>query len=79
MMRKNFYNLKKKRFLIESFYIFRYYMYIQKLPPEVSCKKGVFTNFAKCTGKVPGLMPANFVLIKRLWHRRFPVNFARFL
>ena len=54
-------------------------MYIQKLPPEVSCKKGVFTNFAKCTGKVPGLMPANFVLIKRLWHRRFPVNFARFL
>ena len=49
-MRKNWYFFKK-RFLIASFYIFRYYMYIQKLPPEVSCKKGVFTNFVKFTGK----------------------------
>ena len=56
--------------------------------PEVFHKKGVLRNFAKCTGKqlcqslffnkVADLRPAT-VLKKRLWHRRFPVNFAKFL
>ena len=51
-------------------------------------KKGVLRNFAKFTGKrlgqgiffnkAEGLRPATF-LKKRLWHRRFPVNFAKFL
>ena len=50
-------------------------------------KKGVLRNFAKFTGKhlsgslfnkVEGLRPATF-LKKRLWHRCFPVNFAKFL
>ena len=52
------------------------------------CKKGVLRNFAKFTGKhlcqslffnkVAGLRAAT-LLKKRLWHRFFPVNFAKFL
>ena len=52
------------------------------------CKKDILRNFAKFTGKrlcqslffnkVAGLRPAT-LLKKRLWHRRFPVNFAKFL
>ena len=40
--------------------------------PEVICQKGVLGNFAKSTE------PAT-LLKKRLWHRYFPVNFAKFL
>ena len=50
--------------------------------------KGVLRNFVKFTGKhlcqnlffnkVAGLRPAT-LLKKRLWHRCFPVNFAKFL
>ena len=53
-----------------------------------SVKKGVLGNFAKFTGKhlcqslffnkVAGLTPAA-LLKKRLWHRCFPVNLAKFL
>ena len=53
-----------------------------------SVRKGVLKNFAKFTGKhlckslffneVAGLRPAT-LLKKRLWHRCFPVNFAKFL
>ena len=53
-----------------------------------SMKKGALRNFAKFTGKhlcqslifnkVAGLRPAT-LLKKRLWHRCFPVNFAKFL
>ena len=56
--------------------------------PKVFCKKGVLRNFAKFTGKhlceslffnkVAGLRPA-ILLKKRLWHRCFPMNFAKFL
>ena len=51
------------------------------------CKKGVLRNFAKFTrntcARVSFLIklqarPAN-LLKKRLWHRCFPVNFAKFL
>ena len=52
------------------------------------CKKGVLRNFIRFTGKhlcrslffdkVAGLRPAT-LLKKRLWHRRFPENFAKFL
>ena len=52
-----------------------------------SMKKGVLRNFTKFTGKhlclslsfnkVAGLKPAT-LLKKRLWHRCFPVNFAKF-
>ena len=55
--------------------------------PEVFCKKGVLSNFAKFTGKnlcqslffnkVAGLRSATS-LKKRLWHRYSPVNFAKF-
>ena len=53
--------------------------------PEMFCKKGVLRNFPKFTGKqlcqslffnkVAALRP----LKKRPWHRRFPVNFPKFL
>ena len=53
-----------------------------------SVKKGILQKFAKFTGKhlcqsllynkVAGLRPAT-LLRKRLWHRCFPVNFAKFL
>ena len=56
--------------------------------PEVFCKKGVLRNFEKFTGKhlhqslifnkIAGLRSAT-LLKKRLWHRRFPVSFAKFL
>ena len=55
--------------------------------PEVLCEKGLLRNFAKFTGKhqcqklffnkVAGLGPAT-LLKKSLWHRCFPVNFAKF-
>ena len=59
----------------------------QKQPPEV--KKDVFRNFAVFTekhqlcqrlffNKVAGLRPATS-LEKSLWHKCFPVNFAKFL
>ena len=53
-----------------------------------SVRKGLFRNFAKFTGKhlcqslffkkIAGLRPA-ILFKKRLWHRCFPVNFAKFL
>ena len=55
---------------------------------EVFYRKGVLRNFAKLIGKhlcqslffnkVAGLRPAT-LLKKRLWHRCFPMNFAKFL
>ena len=60
---------------------------IQKQPPEVVYKKGVLENFTKFTGKhlcqsvffnkVVCLRPATFFK-RKLWHRCFPVNFAKF-
>ena len=56
--------------------------------PEVFCKKLVLRNFTKFTGKhlyqslffnkVVSLRPAT-LLKKKLWHRCFPVNVAKFL
>ena len=53
-----------------------------------SVRKGVLRNFAKLTGKhkcqnlffnkVAGLRPST-LLKKRLWHRCFPISFAKFL
>ena len=53
-----------------------------------STKKDVLRNFSKFTGKhlrqslffnkIAGFRPAN-LLKKRLWHRYFPKNFAKFL
>ena len=55
--------------------------------PELFCKKGILKNFSKFTGKylcqrlffnkISGLRP-EILLKKRLWHRCFPVNFAKF-
>ena len=56
--------------------------------PEVFCKKSAIKNLAKLTGKylcwilffnkVAGLWPAT-ILKKKLRHRFFAVNFAKFL
>ena len=56
--------------------------------PRALCKKGVFENLAKFSGKhlfhslfinkVAGLRSST-LLKRRLWHRCFPVNFAKFL
>ena len=64
------------------------YVLYRSSRPEVFCKKGGLRNFAKFTGKhlyksrlfnkVAGLRPAT-LLKKRLWHRCFPLNFAKFL
>ena len=61
---------------------------IQKQPSWGVCKKGVLRNFAKFAvkhlcqslffNKVAGLRSAT-LLKRRLKHRCFPVNFARFL
>ena len=45
----------------------------QKQPPEVLYKKGVLRNFTKLC-----LSPAT-LLKKRLWHRCFPLDFAKFV
>ena len=56
--------------------------------PEVFCRRGILRNFAKFTGKnlcqslffnkVADLRPAT-LLKKKLWHRCFPADFAKFL
>ena len=55
-------------------------IYSRSSRPEVFCKKGVVRNFTKFIGKhlCQSLTPAT-LLKKRLWHRCFPVNFAKFL
>ena len=61
--------------------------YFRSSCPEVFCKEGVLRNFTKLTGKhlrlslflykAAGLRPV-ILLKRRLWHRCFPVNFAKF-
>ena len=63
-------------------------LHIRSSRPQVFCKEGVLENFAKVIGKhlrqsllfnkVAGLSPA-ILLKKRLWHRFFPVKFAKLL
>ena len=49
--------------------------------PEVFCKKGFLRNFAKFTGKhlCQRLFINETLFKKSLWHRCFPINFAKFL
>ena len=48
---------------------------------EMFCKKGVLKNFTKVRGKhlCQSLFFKATLLIKRLWHRWFPMNFVKFL
>ena len=53
----------------------------QKQPPEVFSRKGILRNFAKFTGKhlyQRLRLFFNKVAGLGLWHRCFPVNFAKF-
>ena len=72
---------------MQKFFI-RFALSFQKQPPEVIYKKGVLKKFAKFTGKhlCQSLFFNKFtdlrratLLKKRLWHRYFPENFAKFL
>ena len=79
-----------KEFLYCSAFFFDKFdsLHIRSSRPEVFCKEGVLENFAKVIGKhlrqsllfnkVAGLSPA-ILLKKRLWHRFFPVKFAKLL
>ena len=51
-------------------WVFLLSKFSQKQPPDMFCKKGVLRNFAG--GPVT-------LFKKRIWHRCFPVNFAKFL
>ena len=53
---------------------------LQKTSPELFYKKRCFQKFRKIyrRTRLPGLTPAT-LLKKRLWHRCFPVNFAKSL
>ena len=61
---------------------------IKSSRPEVFCVKSALQNFAKFTGKhlcqnlffnkIAGLRPVTLVT-KKLWHRCFHINFAKFL
>ena len=42
-------------------------------------EKGVPINFTKFTGKYLYQSVFLILLKKKLWHRRFPINFAKFL
>ena len=56
---------------------------ILKQPPQVFSKKAVYENFANfCKTPVPESLFYNqacHFIKKTLWHRRLPVNFAKFL
>ena len=64
------------------------FLHYRSSRPEMLCKKGVLNNFAKFTGKhlcqslsfnkVADRRAAT-LFKKRPWHRRSPVNFAKFL
>ena len=66
-------------FIFKRSFIYCYVICMtQKQPPKVFYEKRVPENFAKFTGKNMCQSPFfNKVLIKRLWHRCFPVNFAK--
>ena len=58
-------------------------LHAQKQPPVVLYKKGVLKNFAKLTGKhlcqTLFFNKVTTLFKKRLWHRCFPVTFAKSL
>ena len=83
---------KTKHFFAKKISFISYFLkkkrYVQKQPPEVFCKGRFSWKFRKIhkkthfqslvLNKVSGLRSAT-LLKKRLWHRCFPVNFAKFL
>ena len=68
--------------------IIYFFLHVRSSRPEVVCKKDVLKRFSKiiekcqCQGlflnKNSDIKDCNFNK-KRLWHRCFPVNFAKFL
>ena len=74
-------------FLFSFFYWKTFEKMYKSSHQRCSVKKGVLRNFSKSTGKhlcqslffskVAGALAT--LLKKRLWHRCFPVNFAKFL
>ena len=81
-----------KRFYVLFFYMFLCHISLfapfglncdRSSRSEVFCKKAVIRNVAKLIGKhlchILFFNKVSFLLKKRLWHRCFPVNFAKFL
>ena len=74
--------------IIECSYPRRNKLRFRSSHQRCSVRKAVLRNFTKFTGKhlcqslffnkVAGLRPATLLKL-RLWHRCFPVNFAKFL
>ena len=85
---RSFLNLSFFLFLLYTFFGLLAFSFSRSSRPVVFCKKSVLRNFIKFTGKhlcqslffnkVAGFRPAT-LLKKGLWHRCFPVNFAKFL
>ena len=69
---------RRSRFSPITFYWVRQSPLFRGNRAEVFCEKGILRNFANFTGKLPCLRPPT-LLKKTLWHRCFPVNFAKFL
>ena len=74
--------------IVEQLIPSNYFSLERSSGPEEFYKKGFLRNFGKFTGKhlcqsllfnkVWGIRPA-MLLKKKLWHRCFPVNYAKFL
>ena len=89
-MRKKVHNflfifLKKLIWRVENRHLQFHLSPFRSSLPVVFCKKGVFKNFTKFTGKHLCLSlffnknTIKTLLKNRLWHRCFPVSFAKFL
>ena len=77
-------NLKRTQNALIITQQFRYLSYfesqavfLQKQSPEVFYNKRCSSKFCKIHRKIPGFKPAA-LLKRRLWHRCFPMNFAKF-
>ena len=79
--------LTKKWGLLQVFQLLHFFTF-RSSRPEIFCKKGVLRNFAKFTRKHlceslffnnVAYLSLQLYLKKRLWHRCFPVNCAKFL
>ena len=66
---------------MNSSLVLRFMIYVRSSHRRCSIKKGVLRNFTKFTTPVPEslLNKVATLLKKRLWHRRFPMNSAKFL
>ena len=88
----NFIQIHNMHFFVDHFYLHHLFPKCCTISrsscPEVFCKKGLLRNFAKFTEKhlcqslfynKRAGMRSTTLIKRRLWHRSFPVNFAKLL